>query len=170
MDQFNQFCVTTRALPRPGTDQYFLLMAYLVSIRGTCQRRRVGCVLTDQYNKVIATGYNGVAAGLPHCLDHACPGAHLPSGTGLDKCEALHAEENALIQCTRPQDIYTVYCTASPCNTCVRKLKNTSAQRIVFSELYPHPESEAIWCGYGQHNGRQLELTGRKWIHLPIIS
>ena len=162
-----------QSLARPNTDEYFLLMALLASTKGTCGRRRVGCVLVDAHNHVISTGYNGVASGVAHCIDKGCPGRDLPSGTGLDKCEALHAEENALIQCTRPNDIQTVYSTTSPCVFCVRRLMNTGAKRIVFAELYPHPESQFLWTGQhpakvdGQPQIFTINTTGRTWTHLP---
>jgi len=146
-----------KGVQRPGSHEYFLAIAALVATRATCARRRVGCVFTDQFNHIIATGYNGVAAGLPHCTDHPCPGANMPSGTGLSVCEALHAEENALIQLRNPQDLDTVYSTASPCILCIRRLLNTPAKTIVFSELYPHPESQMLW-----------QKAGRKWFHHPM--
>lgn len=52
---------------RPGVDAYFLTVASLVATRSTCLRRAVGCVLVDERNHVLATGYNGVAPGHPHC-------------------------------------------------------------------------------------------------------
>jgi hypothetical protein len=41
----------------------------------------------------------------------------LPSGTGLDVCEAIHAEQNALLQCKDVEQIDTAYVTAMPCMT-----------------------------------------------------
>ena len=138
---------------RPPIDDYFLAVAKLVSTRATCARRQVGCVLVDDKNHVLATGYNGVASGLPHCIDVPCSGAHAPSGTGLDLCEAIHAEQNALLQCKNVYEIQTVYCTASPCITCIKLLLNTTCKRIVFIEEYPHGRSKELW-----------EATGRSWI------
>lgn len=139
-------------------DEYFLRMAELVAQRGTCARRAVGCVLIDRYNHVLATGYNGVATGRPHCIDHHCPGASQPSGEGLHLCEAIHAEQNALIQCKDTMNIATVYCTASPCITCVRMLMNTGCKRIVFREQYPHLNSREEWI---------TSAPRRAWVHVP---
>lgn len=141
---------------RPSKDQYFLKMARLTSTRGTCARRKVGCVLINVHGHVQATGYNGTPAGFPHCIDDPCPGHDLPSGTGLDECEAIHAEQNALLQCHDVQSIYTAYCTASPCVTCTKLLLNTSCQRIVFLEAYPDSEkSRRLW-----------ERAGREWLQM----
>lgn len=144
---------------RPTHDEYFLRMAWLVSERGTCARRKVGCVLVNERNQVIATGYNGVAAGLPHCNHHdpdhplgfpfACEGAHAPSGVDLDKCEAIHAEQNALLQCGDVYQIHTAYVTTSPCIHCIKLLLNTSCQRIVCGSIYDKTPFD-MWAKAGR--------------------
>lgn len=138
---------------RPERDEYFLAMAALVSLRATCRRRRVGCVLVDNHRHVLATGYNGVARGRDHCLDTPCLGADLPSGTGLDKCEAIHAEQNAMLQCKDTQAIETAYITVSPCVTCVKLLMNTGCKRIVFLENYTQLAARELWKGEWIHHG-----------------
>lgn len=134
---------------RPNADDYFMMIAQVVSTRGTCVRRRVGCVLINEHKHIIATGYNGPAEGEPHCYEMPCPGSELPSGTGLDSCEAIHAEANALLQCKDVRDIHTAYCTASPCTSCVKMLMNTNCRRIVFLQPYPHSQSRELWIRSG---------------------
>lgn len=152
---------------RPSKDQYFIEMAQLVAKRSTCLRRSVGCVLVDGKGHVLATGYNGVAAGLPHCNEpgtlrhvdmspeavypYACDGAHAKSGENLNGCEAIHAEQNALLQCRNIDEIETVYVTTAPCVTCVKLFMNTSAMRIVFLDDYPHSDqSSRLWHRAGR--------------------
>ena len=55
---------------RPNKTTYFLAMAKLVSTRGTCKRRRCGCVLVDRIGRVLATGYNGNGRGQNIVLNH----------------------------------------------------------------------------------------------------
>lgn len=138
---------------RPETDDYFLAMARLVSYRGTCARRNVGCVLVDKHKHVLATGYNGVASGEPHCIDLPCSGAQLPSGTGLDKCEAIHAEQNAILQCRNVADIDTAYITVSCCITCTKLLMNTGCKRIVFIQPYTDESPKKLWKGEWINHG-----------------
>ena len=116
-------------------DEYFILMAKLVSLRSTCIKRQVGCVLVNNRGHVLATGYNGAALGMPHCIDR-CLRADFPSGTYLDDCMAVHAEENALIQCKNSFEIDTCYTTTFPCKRCLRMLLNTSCKRIIYIEDY----------------------------------
>lgn len=139
-------------MERMSKDEYFSNMAQLVSRRATCARRSVGCVLVSGRGHVLATGYNGPASGSDHCIDTPCPGASYPSGTGLERCEAIHAEQNALLQCRDVFEIETAYVTTLPCMTCTKLLLNTSCKRIVYVQDYPHQEAKELWT----RNGREL--------------
>ena len=132
---------------RPTRDEVYMEVCYSVAKRSTCRRRQVGCVLVDTRGLVLAVGYNGVATGRPHCIDTACPGAGYPHGQGLDKCEALHAEANALLQCANTQAIHTAYCTAFPCAHCLKLLSNTSCKKIVYVEAYSNAAALDLWDG-----------------------
>jgi dCMP deaminase len=132
-------------LTRPSADDYFMNLAFHVATRGSCARRKVGCILVDEHRHILATGYNGRPSGFQECLDHPCEGADAPSGTMLNKCQAIHAEANALLQCSDVQKIAYAYVTASPCNECVKLLLNTSCGVIVFGEEYPHNEAKHMW-------------------------
>ena len=128
---------------RLDVDSYFLQMAQLVAQRSTCRRRSVGCVLVDSNNHVVATGYNGVPTHFPHCLDSPCLGADSPSGTDLDLCLAVHAEQNALLQ-LRSNDFLTAYLTVSPCVTCAKMIANSKISRIVAQESYTQASAFSI--------------------------
>lgn len=158
---------------RVPRDEVFLQMAEVVAQRSTCLRRQVGCVLVDRHGQVAATGYNGVARGRPHCNElgslrhvdlsveaihpYACEGARAASGTNLDACEAIHAEQNALLQCRDIHELDTIYVTVSPCVTCTKLLLNTTCKRIVFREEYAHDaQASMLWL-----------RDGRSWIKLP---
>lgn len=141
---------------RVSKDEYFLKIALHVSSQATCIRRKVGCVLVNHRSHIVATGYNGNPPGMPHCIEQPCEGAKAPSGTGLELCQANHAEASALLQCREVFEIKTAYVTASPCIHCVKLLLNTSCERIVFAQEYPHSISQKRW-----------EDSGREWVYLP---
>lgn len=158
---------------RPTREAWAMEVAEVTAKRSTCLRRAVGCVLLNARGHVLATGYNGVAAGRPHCNEitewtpgfadgenpifgNACEGACSPSGTNLDGCEAIHAEQNALLQCKDVYAIHACYCTTSPCVTCVKLLLNTSCEVIYFKSEYPQPHAKEMW-----------ESAGRKWMMFP---
>lgn len=143
-------------------------MAALVATRGTCARRKTGCVLVSCGKRVLATGYNGRPSGFPHCDEgFPCPGADAPSGTGPGAggvgcqdgpaCEAIHAEQNALLQCDDVWKIDRAYLTLSPCLHCAKMLLNTSTRVLVFSEMSRHSvDALRMWVE-----------AGREWVHLP---
>lgn len=147
-------------MPRPDKDTWVMRMASVTAERSTCVRRAVGCVLTDAGGHILATGYNGVPRGFDHCNDgHPCLGANSPSGLNLDGCDAVHAEQNALLQCRDVELIQTCYVTVSPCLTCVKLLLNTSCERIVFPEFYrSHERALELWMS-----------ARRTWKHLPLL-
>lgn len=149
-------------MSRINIDAYFLKMAQLASERGTCVRRKVGCIIVNKMNHVIATGYNGVGSGMPHCINNPCEGANSPSGKDLHMCKAIHAEENALIQCRDVTSIDRIYVTVSPCMSCTYKLLNTSCKEIIFKDEYPQPEAKVVWTKQNRiwrKYGRQLDCT-----------
>lgn len=135
---------------RPDIDVYMMGLAMMARTRATCERRSVGCALTNNLNHVVATGYNGPPRGLAHCSSEFCPGILAPSGTQLDGCMAIHAEQNALLQCHDTRDIKACYVTAQPCFTCTKLLMNTSCQLIVYLEPYPHPMAMNMWMRAGR--------------------
>ena len=145
-------------MTRPSLDEWGILLAKLVSTRATCMRRAVGCVLVDENGAVLATGYNGVASQMPHCNEgHPCLGAASPSGTNLDACQAIHAEQNALLQCADVNAIDTAYVTCTPCITCTKLLMNTECSRIIAAEKYAHDdEARKLW-----------EDSGGEWLIKP---
>ncbi len=124
-------------------DKYFLEIAQMVASRATCPRRKVGCVLVDSKQHIVATGYNGVPSGFTHCTELPCEGAQLPSGTGLDLCEAIHSEVNAFLQ-LRSDDELTAYMTVTPCYTCSKMFANSSVTRIVALEDYVHERGRKL--------------------------
>lgn len=132
--------------------QVMMKVAWNLSKLTTCPRRNVGCVLLDSRFRILSTGFNGVAAGLPHCTGSKshCTGAGLKSGEGHDKCEAIHAEQNAIIQCKNTDDIYYAIVTTQPCMTCIKMLLNTNCQVIVFDESWVDTGPLELWKSAGR--------------------
>jgi dCMP deaminase len=137
---------------RPNRDTINMEVAKLFAKRTTCARRAVGAVAVDAEGYLLGTGYNGQYMGSKHCNEgNPCSGANSPSGTNIDGCSAIHAEQNLLLHCGDPRRIHTVYVTTSPCTSCLKLLLGTNTQRIVFNEDYPGSEvSKALWTNAGR--------------------
>lgn len=116
-------------------DEVLQLTAQVMSLRSTCPSTSVGAVYALD-GRILATGYNGAPAGLPHCQ-------HPPRG-GNDASEptcriAVHAEANGLAFAARhgiPLGGSTVYSTLSPCGPCARLLVNAGVVRFVAASMY----------------------------------
>jgi len=136
------------SLRRPSWDEYFMAIARLAAQRSTCRRRQVGAVLVRE-NHIIATGYNGAPAGLPHCIDIGCLREEMgiPSGERHELCRGVHAEQNVLVQAalhgSSPQGA-TLYCTHQPCILCAKLIASAGIKRVVFEGDYPDALAQEI--------------------------
>lgn len=140
---------------RPSIDEYFLKLLEIVKTRATCIKAQVGCILINHRNHIIATGYNGVPSGFVHCIDEPCPGAKEPMGSGKGNCLAVHAEQNALLQCQDVYSIRTAYVTLFPCMNCLKLLMNTSCEKIVYTGNHPG-EEDRIKLWLSSREGRSV--------------
>lgn len=109
-------------------------LAYVISQRGTCTRRKVGAVIIDPLTRaVISTGYNGSLPSAPHCEDVGC---FMQSGHCIT---TIHAETNAINQAARNGlnvDGAEIYCTSKPCWNCFKNIIQSGITRIYYSEDY----------------------------------
>ena len=146
---------------RRSRDSYMMALAQEAAKQTTCIRRGVGCVLTDAKGFILAVAYNGVATGMSHCNAQVifADGTQY-SGVCKDSskagCEAVHAEQNALLQCHDVQKVHTAYVTRSPCRNCTKLLLNTSCTEVVYADTHSDITAKLLW-----------EKSGRKWTHLP---
>lgn len=116
-------------------------IARVVATRSTCLRHHVGAVIMKD-KMVRSTGYNGAPHGIPHCLDVGCIRdlENIESGTHAEKCIAVHAEQNAIIQAAlhgiSTKDS-TIYITHQPCIICSKMIINAGIIRVVYDKTYP---------------------------------
>jgi len=123
---------------RVDKDHYFMNIAIEVSRRSTCTRRQIGAIVVSDVGEIKSSGYNGNPRGLPHCDDIGCIRDQLgiPSGTRLETCTAVHAEQNALIQAGTNSRGSTLYSTIVPCPICARIILNAQIERVVYIDDY----------------------------------
>ena len=124
---------------RKDWDGYFMDFAVLAAARSGCLSRQVGCAIVKD-NRVIATGYNAAPVGVTECTSRGyCLRQNCPSGTNLEKCFAVHAEQNALAQCAKygiSCEGATLYVTTQPCTRCLKMIINAGIKEVVFLEAY----------------------------------
>ncbi|WNY28966.1 tRNA-specific adenosine deaminase [Methanimicrococcus stummii] len=147
---------------RLTADEYFVEIAETVAKRATCLRNKVGAVIVRD-NRILTTGYNGAPRGLAHCLDIGCirQQENIPSGTMHEKCRAVHAEQNAIIQAAVhgvQTSGATLYCTHQPCILCTKMIINAGIKHVVYVNAYPDPNS----MGFFEEAGVTIEQYKQK--------
>jgi dCMP deaminase len=118
-----------------------MLLALSAAERGTCDRAKVGCVLSKN-KRVIATGYNGSVHGDDHCEE---VGHQMVDGHCI---RTIHAEINALIQCALFGTVCVgavAYVTHFPCYGCAKALVQAGIQKIYYNVDYrPDPNTKSL--------------------------
>ena len=127
---------------RPSFDDYFMSIAYLIATRATCDRKHVGAILVKNM-RLIATGYNGSASGMPHCDG---PQGHLLKEIeGKPSCvRTLHAESNAIDQAGSDSRLSKLYTTVIPCFDCAKRIVNAGIIEVVYAEYYASRSTELV--------------------------
>ncbi|HYB89680.1 MAG TPA: cytidine/deoxycytidylate deaminase family protein [Candidatus Binataceae bacterium] len=126
---------------RPSWNQYFMTITQEVAERSTCLRAKVGAVIVRD-RSILATGYNGSPAGLPHCSEVGCLiyESRNPDGEIEQNCfRTIHAEINAISQAARNGAAIRdadIYVTHTPCIHCMKVLINTGVRTVFYGQPY----------------------------------
>jgi len=144
----------------------YLNCAEVFAYRSTCIKRKYGAVIVKD-DVVISTGYNGAPRGLDNCCDlGSCPrmDRNMHQGEGYGICRAIHAEANALLNCSRQQtigaDLYLVGVNpvdnsihkANPCPLCARTIIQAGIRNVY------------LRVGEGSENYIVVPATELKWV------
>lgn len=143
----------------------YLNCAEVFAYRSTCLKRKYGAVIVKD-DVVISTGYNGSPRGFKNCCEiGTCPriARNMHQGEGYGICRAVHAEMNALLNCSRQQtigaDLYltginpednTVH-RAKPCPLCARAIIQAGIRNVYLrtgdgeNEYHVVPAAELDW-------------------------
>lgn len=118
---------------RKSWKEYFMEIAKMVATRSTCDRAEVGCLIVNDDNRIVSSGYNGSVSGNPHCDD-------VGHTMRDDHCIAtIHAEMNALLYCAKEGISVkncSVYVTHFPCLNCTKALIQAGINKIYYLNGY----------------------------------
>jgi len=146
-------------------DIFFMRMAVAASYRSNCvrgckkengkycrdekgflinQKRKFGCVIVKN-DTVVSYGYNAQARGQPLCEEVGClrDEKNIPSGTQIEVCRAVHAEQMAFNKMLiagvgSSTKGVIVYVTAEPCDICAKMLADSGIETlVVLKDVYP---------------------------------
>lgn len=150
---------------RISKEDMYLNCAENFAYRSTCLKRKYGAVLVKE-DAVISTGYNGSPRGYENCCDIGdCPRIrrNLHQGEGYGMCRAIHAEANALLNCSREQtigaDLYLASVNpednsvhrAKPCPICARTIIQAGVKKVI------------LRIGEGENNYETIPASELEW-------
>jgi dCMP deaminase len=127
--KYEKFIEATRLT----TDEIMMETAHTVSLRSTCLRAKVGCVITDENkNNILSMGYNGGVRGQENFCESSFPG----------ECGCIHAECNALLKNKGP----ILYCTTMPCKSCSKMIVNAGVKAVYYGSEYRQSYAKSIFA------------------------
>lgn len=123
----------------PIWDEYFLKIAEVVKIRSKDPRTKVGSVIVDNANHIIATGYNGFSKGFPETNE---------LWNSKEKYDyVIHAEINCILNSIKELKESRLYTTVYPCPECAKIISASGIKTVVTykDNKYCFPKSENIF-------------------------
>ena len=165
--------VISKGKNRVSKADTYLNCAEVFSYRSTCIKRKYGAVIVKD-DVVISTGYNGSPRGMENCCDIGkCTRIekNMHQGEGYGICRAVHAEANALLNCSREQtigaDLYLAGIdpatsdihAAKPCPLCARMIIQAGIRNVYLRQgggenEYTVVEADKLeWC---QQNNKEV--------------
>ena len=112
---------------RISWEELFLGIAYYTAMRSIDESSQIGCVITDNCNRFLTSGYNSGPAGINDLK--------IPQ-TRPEKYEwFVHAEEAAICNAAKKGiciDNSIMYVTALPCPRCMRKIINSGIKTVYY--------------------------------------
>ena len=112
-----------KKVDKPTWKEYFISMAKLASTRSSDSQTKHGCVITDKENRVLGIGYNSFPKGMPD--------ETLPNIRPYKYKWMVHAERNALANCTHRPEGGTAYITGPPCLDCAKALYQDGVKNFI---------------------------------------
>ncbi len=158
-------------------DEYYMKMATVAALRGTCDRRQVGAVLVH-HDGILATGFNGAPRGMPECdqVGHLMEHGHCVRTVHAEANAILQVGANAIRRLNKPVvDNETglwssgppviIYTTTAPCMGCMNLIINAHVQRIVWGSEYKAESHTSDRQAYAEDAARRM---GIEWVPFDL--
>ncbi len=133
---------------RPERGEYLMSVAVDHAARCNCRKTAVGAIISRD-DRIISSGYNGTIGKFRNCIDGGCPrcmDAAVESGTQLDRCICVHAEQNALLTAARfgvRVEGAVCWVTTEPCLDCTKQLIQAHLAKVYYWKPYRLPKADS---------------------------
>ncbi|AHI53995.1 deoxycytidylate deaminase [Spiroplasma sabaudiense Ar-1343] len=111
-------------------DEYFMAIAELNAMRSKDPQTQVGCVVVNNLNKIISSGYNGFPRGISN---DDYPWERNSSDEFQNKYPYIvHAEMNAIVSSRDDLSGCDIYTTLFPCHQCTKVIIQAGIRHVYF--------------------------------------
>jgi dCMP deaminase len=151
-----------------------MYMSLLFGMRSQDPNTKVGAVIVNQDNEVVALGYNGMPRGAePDIFPWAGAEESDPLKSKYFYC--VHAERNAILNAARHESVCKdckIYMSLFPCNECAKEIVQCGIREIIYlsdkhhgDPIYVASRNILAACGVKM---RQLEMKDNLTISLNV--
>lgn len=103
---------------------YFLSVAEASAKQSKDPNTQVGAVITDQYDRIVSTGFNGLPRGIKDS-------SKILNDREVKLMVMIHAEVNAILFARRDLSDCTLYSTHMPCSHCAALIIQTGIKKVI---------------------------------------
>jgi dCMP deaminase len=130
----------------------FIDVAKVIARASKDPSSQVGCVIVDENNRIVSTGFNGMVCGADE--------SELWSPREMKYETVIHAEMNALLYARKDLRGHSMYVTHAPCVNCLKHSLQSGIKKIVY-------ENDSIMKRTSENSNRGvlklLEATGMRY-------
>lgn len=143
-------------------DEYFMGVAILSAKRSKDPSTQVGACVVNKDKRIIGIGYNGFPTG---CSDEDFPWGKADEDKLNTKYPyVVHAEPNAILNCTSSLKDSTLYVTLFPCNECAKLIIQSGIKKVIYmSDKYRNDVSYIA-------SRRMFDAVGIKYVQMKELS
>lgn len=142
-------------------DEYFMGVAALSSKRSKDPNTQVGACVVNADKRIIGIGYNGFPTG---CSDKVFPwGKESKNYLETKYPYVVHAEPNAILNCTSSLKDATLYVTLFPCNECAKLIIQSGIRQVIYASDKYHDENQSV------ASRRMFDAAGVTYTQMPNI-
>ncbi len=106
-------------------DRRFLNLAKFIAQWSKDPSTQVGCVIVDPMKRIVATGFNGLPAGVSDTIERL-------SNRDIKYEMVVHAERNAIIDAKRDLSGMSIYVwPIMPCSVCASMIIQAGISRVI---------------------------------------
>ncbi|WP_338971321.1 dCMP deaminase family protein [Spiroplasma endosymbiont of Panorpa germanica] len=120
-------------------DEYFMAIAELNAMRSKDPETQVGCVVVNNLNQIISSGYNGFPRGISN---DSFPWDRNQENQFDNKYPyVVHSEMNAIVSARGDLSGCIIYTTLFPCHQCVKVIIQAGIKHVYYgSNKYENSE------------------------------